>query len=645
MVHGEDYSGYAPPVGERLKTTYPEVESYTRVYADSYVMDLREGEKIRVNYLMADSAFFNMFSFKLIEGDPNHVLATRFGIVFTESFARKTFGDESPVGNEVTFGKLSFMVTGIMEDLPRNTHFRETDAIVNFRALAGMWGWEELLTTYGNSSFGLYFMAREGTDLPAKGPVILEDFRKDYWIFQNGRNDTLRLESLVDCYYSKHYSPGIKRNNKSLIMILSGIVILILILAIINYVNLTVSQAGFRGKEAAMRKILGSSKRMLVRQFIGESIMVCFVSFGIALVLSLLAEPVVSNLLGTELQLSSEFTLLFFAAAASFLILVGIISGIVPTLVISRFSPVEVVKGSLRKKTKSTYSKILISFQYLVAISLLICTWMVTRQTLFLQNYDPGFTRENLIKVENHLHDEEVNTFKNMVREIAGVERVAFVSGSPVDGGNNQSWMHEGKPVSFQEFLVDSAFLEMMDFEITPTGAAYDKKGMYLNETAVRELELDPLPTSFKRYETEIPVLGIVKDFNFRNLYEPIGPCMIGQLQKDWWAWSIFVETDGLNDVNTVRDWYKKEENTSRIIGYFSLLTIVLAIMGVFAMSNYFIQQRIKDIGIRKVNGAQSVQILRMLSADFLKWVFLAFLIASPLSWYAIQNLPSIISR
>jgi putative ABC transport system permease protein len=377
----------------------------------------------------------------------------------------------------------------------------------------------------------------------------------------------------------------------------------------------------------------------------------------------MMAEPLANRLLNTQLDLENEFRLPFFLVSSVFLVFVGGVAGLIPSLVISHFSPVEVVKGSLRKKTKNIYSKILISFQYIVAICLLICTWMIIRQTLFLQNYDTGFNRENMIRATNEIPNEKKAAFKDLVEGIAGVERLAYTAGSPVDGGNNQSWTHQGKPVSFQEFMVDSAFLELMDFEIVPTGAAYDSKGMYLNETAVKELELDPLPTSFKRYDEEIPVLGIIKDFHFRSLYEPIGPAMIGQLTENRWAWAIFVKTDGLNDVNTIRkvteaymeftggipmkyryvddtirSWYEKEENTAKIIGYFSLLAIILSIMGVFAMSSYFIQQRIKDIGIRKVNGAQSGQILRMLSMDFLKWVLLAFLIAVPVSWYAIQK-------
>ncbi len=664
LITDGPYSGFAPPVGERLLTNYPEIESYTRMFQNSGVLDAGGEEKFRIDYLMADSAFFTMFSFPLLEGNPEQVLASRNGMVLSRSFSLKAFGPESPVGKEVTLDERNrFIVTGVMEDLPGNTHFQQCDAILNFRALADIWGWQELLTTYYNSSFGIYFLAKKGTDLPSKAPMILNEFRKDYWIYKEGRADTLMFEQLTDCYFSPSGSLGIKRNNKTLIMVYTLIVVLILVLAVINYINLTVSQAGFRGKEAAIRKILGSSKKLLIRQFMVESILICVVSFGLALVLSLMAEPVVDRLLGTSLGLKQEFNPVFFGASAAFLVLVGIVSGLAPALVIARFSPVEVVKGSFRRKSKSQYSKVLISFQYLIASCLVLCTWMIARQAFFLKDYDPGFHRENMIVVQNDIPNNRRDALRNEMESIAGVRRVAFVAGSPLDGGNNQSWVYDGKPVSFQELIVDSAFLDMMGFEITPTGAAYDKKGMYLNKTAVKVLELDSLPTSFRRYDTEVPVLGIVKDFNFRNLYDPVGPLMIGQMTKEEGAWSIFIKTDGydnqgtLNRVraayekftggipmnfqfvdNRLHEWYRKEENTSKIIGYFSLLTLVIAVMGIFAMSSYFIQQRIKDIGIRKVNGARSFEIMSLLSRDFLRWVLLAFLAAAPVSWFVIRK-------
>jgi putative ABC transport system permease protein len=381
------------------------------------------------------------------------------------------------------------------------------------------------------------------------------------------------------------------------------------------------------------------------------------------LVFSLLAEPGFNNLLNTKLYLQKEFNIQFFLISSGFLLLIGCISGIVPSLVISRFNPVEVVKGSLRKKTKSHYSKVLISFQYVISITLLLCTWMIVRQARFLQNYDPGFNKENLINVDNDIPNNQRNAFRDQIQGIAGVGGVAFVAGSPIDGGNNQSWVHEDKPVSFQEFIVDSAFLEMMGFEIIPTGAAYDRSGMYLNETAVKVLELDSLPTSFKRYTEERPVLGVVRDFHFRNLYEPIGPAMIGQMHPDQYAWSIFIKINDQNILQTVRvieeayknftggipmkfkfvdetiqEWYQQEENTAKMVGYFSFLAIIIAISGIFAMASYFIQQRQKDIGIRKVNGATAGSVMGMLSFDFLKWVILAFVLSCPISWYAMNK-------
>ena len=356
---------FASPVGDRIMDTYPGVESYTRLYDYDEILTLPGNKKVKTSFLMADSAFFTMFTFDLIEGDPARVLETRNGIVLTRSYANKVFGRLSVVGEELKLGdRLSFIVTGIMEDLPQNTHFVQCDAIVNFRVLADIWGYPELLTTLDNNSFGLYFLAKPGSDLPSMAPLILKDFRKDYWMFQNGRNDTLMFEALTDCYFSPFYNSGIRTKSKTPIRIYSAIALLILILAIINYINLTISQAGFRGKEAAIRKILGSTRKRLIRQFLSESVSMCIVSFLLAMLLCFIAEPLFNSLLKTELDLKQAINLPFVIVSVGFMLLLGIISGMLPSFAIVRFNPVDVVKGSLRRKSKSQSSKILISFQF-----------------------------------------------------------------------------------------------------------------------------------------------------------------------------------------------------------------------------------------------------------------------------------------
>jgi putative ABC transport system permease protein len=223
--------------------------------------------------------------------------------------------------------------------------------------------------------------------------------------------------------------------------------------------------------------------------------------------------------------------------------------------------------------------------------------------------------------------------------------------------------MHNGKPFSFQEFIVDSAFFNMVGMHPVSTGVAYSKNGMWLNKTAVKTLELDSLPRSFARYGQEVPVLGIVDDFNYSSLHNRVGPVMIGQLDENRWPWSILVQIEGtelfatvdkikgaysefsgglpfsysfLDD--TIKSWYEKEVRTNKIVSYFTLLTIIIAIMGIFAMSIFYLQQKIKEVGIRKVNGAKISEIVAMLNIDFIQWVIIAFIIATPIAWYVMNK-------
>ena len=254
-------------------------------------------------------------------------------------------------------------------------------------------------------------------------------------------------------------------------------------------------------------------------------------------------------------------------------------------------------------------------------------------------------------------------TIKNALLQIPGVEDVTITWQSPLSGGSNQTFESNGKSVSFQEFAVDSSFFHVFDMNVKPSDVAYSDKGMYLNETAIKELGLTNEAISFKMEENEIPILGIVNDFNFKELRDNIGPLMIRQQTPNFQADDIFLKVNGTNVFDTadkikttytslvenaefdltfvddaINRWYEKDERTGKIIGYFTLLSFIISAMGILAMSTFYMQQRKKEISIRKVNGANISQILSLLNKDFVKWIALAFVIAVPVSWYAMNK-------
>lgn len=659
----DEGAAFSPIVGEFIKNQIPEVESYTRISRTSGNLKYADNLQMKLEFLLADSTFFNIFSFPLIEGNADQVLLLKNSAVLFETFAIKLFGKEKAVGKSFSIDGKDFIVTGIAKDLPENTQFIKSDAILNFTALADLWGWPGLLTSHDNSSFGLYFLAKEGTNITAKAPLLLEQFKKDYWIYKNGFSNALWFEPLADAYFSKEPSSGIRQNSITSVYIFGGITLLILIIAMINYINLTIAHSGLRRKETAIKKILGSSKSALVWQNISESIIMCSFAAMMGLIMAFSAEPFFNEQMDCQLHLAEKFNLVFILAMLGMIAGIGLISGIIPALVVNKNNPIEMVKGKFSGKNKNRYSKILISFQYVVAVVLLIASFGIARQSAFMQNYDIGFNKENLFWMDNSIEGKQKGAFRDILKSIPGVDEVCYSRGTPLDAGNNQSFEYEGNPISFQEFQVDSSFFRVMHMDVKKTGVAYSKNGVWINRVAMKVLELGDNPQTIRFYSNDLPVLGIIENFNFRSLHTEIGPLIVRQLNEDAWPWTITLKLTGPALAETVKkirkaqssfthgvpmesgfydekmnQWYAKETKRSKLIGAFTLLSIIISSMGIFAMSLYYIQQKIKEIGIRKVNGARVVEIITMLNYDFLVWVAVAFIIACPISWYTMQK-------
>lgn len=665
MTHGE-HAGFGCPSGGLLMSKFPEIESYSRLFYSNGFLEVNKGEKVKFKGLMVDSSFFRMFDFKLLEGAKETVLKDKMSIVITRSYALKLFGKMPELGTLIKINdQHEFRIKGIMEDMPENTHFSKVDFLMDFPSIATLWDAPTLLTTYNNNSFGLYLLAKKGSNLKAKLPAMLEEFKKVNWMFKRGHVKTLDAEPITTVYFSKsELWGGIKTNSKTRIKVLSAIILLILLLAIVNYINLTISQAGFRSKETAIRKLLGGKKWTFVLQYICESIILCLIALGIALLLSIFAEPIVNELLDTKLHLQQAFSFSFIGLAVLFTSFVGIISGVLPALKISSFDPIAVVKGTFRMKEKRVYSRILIAFQYTLIIGLLSASLFIGKQTRYLQKFDVGFNKENIISLDNNLDSIQRISFKSEILRLPGVAHLCYVAGSPIDGGNNNSFTYKGQNMSFQRFAADTSFYKMMGLELKLTGVAYSENAWIFNEEAIKVLGLPENPTSFKfEYEgaKETPIYAVVKDFHFNDLHTKIGPAYLPVKVRR--PWSILIKLNGTNVYRTVsqiketyarftngiptepiffdkkiESWYTKEAKLSKIVMYFTLLTIIISVMGLFAMSLYYVQQKTKEIGIRKVNGATITEILKMLNKDFVKWVIIAFVIAAPIAYYAMYR-------
>ncbi len=655
---------FSAPIAVDLKREYNEIETFTRVLNSSGRISAPGSQKIKFDYLGVDPDFFGMFSFELLKGRAEEVLQTEDGIVLSRALANRLFGSLEVLGETVLIGgDHKFTVRGIMEDFPDNTHFTPQGALVNLRALKRLWGFEAIMEEYGFCSMSIYFMSRPNADLPSKAPQILDHFKENFWLYKEGWAKTVEFTPLKELYFSTKVGHGNKSSSKTLILVLAFIVMLILVLAVGNYINLTMAQAGIRAKEVSMKKLLGGSRGQLMLQLVGESFLLCLSAFLIAFLLAKILESPLESFLGSPLDLQGALTpanmLLVLVAAMG----ISFVSGIVPAWKISRLKPLEVIQGEVSNRTKNVYSKIFITFQYTVAIALLSSSWIILKQTDYLRNKELGFDKDHIVYMEYLGRTDQKKAIKEELGKIPGVREVSVMWQSPLSGGSNITFETLGKSVSFQEMTADSSFFKLFSIEVTPTPAAYSPEGVILNEAALKVLELGDNPVSFKMEDTEVPILGIVKDFHFKQLYDKIGPLAIRQQTEGFNADQVFIKVDpkgmerSLEQIKTVygnlvgdvqfelgfvdqtmEQWYEREERTGKILGYFTILAVVISSMGILAMATFYMQQRRKEIAIRKVNGAGIGTVLLLLNRDFVKWVGLAFVIAVPISWYAMHS-------
>lgn len=678
--------GYSGPMASLLQQQFPEIECYSLFMLNRQgIVPVSPTEKVRYTCAYVHPTFFKMFTFPLLEGVPEEVMREKYSMVITRSFSRRLYGNESPLGKEIQISGIAVPITGVMEDIPENTHFSRFDVAVNIAGLSDYWGWKngDVLEQMGIATFSLYLMGKPGTNLKAREKDILTCLQKNTSQYQ--REDSpkkLVIEPLEQIYFSP-YGGGGKRNSKSLIAVMSAIGLTILLLAIINYINLSIAQGSMRAREISVKKLFGSSRNMLFSQFIGESLILSFVAFLIACVFSILLESVFNDLMATHIEVASAFSPLLLLYALLLILVVGFISGSIPAWVITRYNAIEVMKGVFRKRTRGVYSKALISFQFTIAIVLTICTIVLIKQTHFMQHYDMGFNRDQIVRFSYVLDAGKKETLRNELLTIAGVKEVAFTCGDPIYGGSDLTFDYEGRRLSFQTFKVDSSFFRMLGIKERPTGNTNLEGGEYveytfgrnsqrnvlkyqsvwLNEEAARQLGLGELPLEFKMDNRMQPVRGIVNNFHIRDLSHPLEPLMISLMQAPECPWCMLVQLQG-NDAyaafhevenvykqlsdgtpfesvfldDAIGQWYDNIDRISSMIGNLCILAILLSAMGILAMATYFIQQRIKEIGIRRVNGASIGEVLQMLINNFIKWIILAFFIACPVGYYAMNR-------
>lgn len=664
LLGSEKVVGTAFRLAYQIQERYPEIEKVCPVIPGWTKMPVSIADKkYNAHLLFADTTFFDLFSFPLVEGTREAVMQNRNYAVISESFARKAFPGEDPLGKSIlTNDSLTVTVSGIMKDI-KHSSIPYADILIRIDNVKYFHPNLDDKDFNNAGSCVIYILERAGSNLHAKAEDMAAFFKEIFWIYRNGLYERVTFVPLKEFYFSDYESYVLVRGDKQFVLILLSVCLLILIFAIINYINLTVAQSGFRAKEMATRRLHGSSRGELFMRLILESTLITFVSFLIALFLASAAVPFANDLLQTQIYIGDSFTVATTLVTLGLILLIGVLSGVLPASIISNSKPIEVVRGEFRRKTKMRFSKVFITFQNMITIVMIAASITMILQIRHLINAPLGYSSVNLMDIPS-FGSEDMFALGNEVKQLSSVKRIAYTQGTPFEGGNNHTMRYDekNKNISFQSIVSDQTFFDMLGLKILRDNHYAGTDGYYLNEQALRELEIEEDAETFMFYGNKLPINGIIKDFQLRNIQYRKAPVLYRILkQEDLYPWNLIVEVQGdpfvaYREIKAVyermtelefdgeyfdrqiQNSFEAQQRTTKIVSLFAVIAIVISLLGLVAMSTYFILQRSREIAVRKVFGSSSAQVLRNLIFTFLNYVLIAFVLAVPIIWYGMSK-------
>ncbi len=666
-------SEYGPrtalPIAYRLQARFSEIEQVCPIVTDN-MPDWHlsyEGKKLRTTIFGVDSSFFNFFSFRLIEGNRNQVLKDPYSAVISVSYARKMFGTEDPIGKTLRISdETSVIISGIMEDIRRSVvpyadMLIRAERIEEFNSSISM-------TEEGNAGAVTAFLkVFPGADLRTKVDEILSEFQANFWIYKMGFWKKVDIIPLKEMFFQSFEGSSLVHGDKRFTLVLMSIGILILVFAIFNYINLTVAQAGQRAKEMATHRLLGSSRRNLFLRLVAEATLLTFISLLVSLFLILLVLPFVNDLLQTNMKIDDLFSFFWIVILGGFTLLIGALSGLLPAFFISAAKPIDVVRGTFRRQTKMVFSKCFITFQNVITIGMVAAALVMYFQIKHLIEAPLGYNTHRILVAENIFENSsELTKAEEQLRRIPAIKSIGYTNGTPFGGTNNLSGTYENKSLSFQEMTLDSAAFRMLGLEIIRDNqVASANEGWYLSEKALRDMELPMDAAVFHLNGEAIPILGVVRDFRLWNITRENSPVKIQFRDRNknarWTPWNVIVEVEGdlattyrevrsvFEEVakvdfqgdyleNQIADSFENQIRLIQIVAIFAGVAILISLLGLIAISAYFVRQRAQETAIRRVFGAAIREVLLRQIGTFLSYVGIAFVIAAPISWYVMNE-------
>lgn len=670
-----------PPLARTMQNEIPEVEEALRLTFLETVISYNDDVFNETKWCYTDGNFFKIFSATFIIGNAENALTKPNTVVLTESTAERIFGEDNPIGQIIKMGKTrEYEVTGVIKDYPENSHIKPD-------YLASMKGLDvDKNMNWIQNMIHTYVLVTEGyskQDLDAKleglvekyvGPAVQQAMGISFdKLKSQGMEFKWYGQPLVKIHFDRDVMLGPEPSgNKSYMLIFSIIAIFILVIACINYMNMYTARSAKRAKEVGVKKTFGSKRNSLIFQFLSESVLITLLALLLALVLIDLLLPSFNNLIEKHLVFNYFNNFKTIPLLIVFGITIGIIAGSYPAFFLASFSPVKVLKGI--NKSEGGHAGLrsgLVIFQLIVSIALFSGSFFISKQLSFLQNKDLGFNKENLLIIKNANYiGNQMSSFKNELLAQPNILKVTNSSSIPGRFNSSNSYFHHlvDDTRGINTFWSDCDFLKTYEIELTQgrffeEGNQSNDKSVVLNETAIKQLKIeDPIGkkiyTGTKTEENSLTIIGVIKDFHSLSLHEEMSPFVLingggeylsiritGDIQQNLkgieQTWDKFANGQTLDYVFFDEDFgrlYKSEERTRKIVSIFSALAILIACLGLLALAAFVAEQRTKEIGIRKVNGARIGEILITLNRNFMKWVAIAFVIATPIAFYTMNS-------
>lgn len=680
-----------PDCAHSLKDRYPEVEDVCCVYMhngkikhEDKVYEESQGDNAG-NIMLADSNFFRFFDFKMIDGDRETALDSPEKCVVTESLAKALFPDGNALGQPLQIegtryvlvsddngdpydSSLVYTVSGVIKDLDKTVFLNETAVIANFERAPQVLGYRlrnDLMASGPLGSTLSFLMLRPGASLEDKIEDLTSYCIESIPVFNFYGNRKAAIIPLDDLMFApQNTGAGLQTGDKSLLGILLAVVLAILMFAVTNYINLTVANTGFRAKEMATRRLLGSDGLGISLELIGESTLMVFISFIIGGALALLLEDKMAVLFKGKIDILKDINFSTVSVSLLFIVLTGIISGIMPTISLSKYKPIDVVKGSFRYHSKMVLSRIFIILQNVITMTMMTATLTILLQMSHLVNAPLGYNTENIYRVSS----DNPEVLRNALKSQPFIQGIGSFSGTSLDG--NYRSMSTRKDKDNNNLLVylttwDKEFIDIMGINLVKDNhLSGDVK--YINEELAGKLSLGDGESEVTWGDGKVmQVAGIFSNFHMTNILDPYQPFLISVKDTDEIEDPNFmVKTDGSPDArkklcdlikevdgttedldwkvqsieSTVKASLTEEKNTMRVVSIFTGVAVLISILGFIGMSLFFIRQRRKEIGVRRIMGSTTNEVLSLLLTKFCAPLLVSFIFAVPLSWFIMDK-------